>query len=356
MQFQHGAVACWAAERNSLCDRLLAVRPDLEEARLNRALALLTTGDYQRGWEGYEARKRARCNFLPRAFPAPEWQGQDITEKSLLVYGEQGLGDEIMFASCLPDVIARAQRCVIDCSPKLEKLFRRSFPKAVVHGAPQTERDTSWLASMPPIDYHVAIGSLPYHFRKHLVDFPRHQGYLRADPARVAHWRHRLDELGSGLKVGVSWAGGMASTRQQLRSIALSDWLPIFRTGGCHFISLQYGDHEQEMVALSREHGVTLHHWPEAIEDYDEIAALVSALDRVISVQTSVVHLSGALGRPAWALIAAVPEWRYLDHGETMPWYPSLRMWRQQMLGQWAPVVEQVAAALKQENSVTHAR
>ncbi len=334
-------------EMISLCDELLAARPNMQEVRLNRALALLKSGDYLRGWEGYKARMVVRSNFVPRGFPYPEWQGQELAGKTVLVYGEQGLGDEIMFASCLSDLIARAERCVIDCSPKLERLFRRSFAGVVVHGAPQTEHDTSWLSGMSPIDYQVAIGSLPLHFRRSGADFRRHSGYLTADPVRVENWRRRLAELDPGLKVGISWAGGMLSTRQSLRSTSLSDWLPIFRTEGCRFVSLQYGDRKLEVAALDREHGVTLHHWPQAIDDYDETAALVSALDLVISVQTAIVHLSGALGMPTWVMIAAAPEWRYLDRGETMPWYPSVRVWRQQTLGHWQGVIDHVTAELR---------
>ena len=328
-------------------DEVLQRDPAQHEARLNRALLLLARGNFAKGWPEYEIRKIASPHFCPRGFVYPEWQGQEIAEKTVLVYGEQGLGDEILFASCLPDLIARAGHCVIDCSPKLEKLFRRSFPGTVVHGAPQTEHDTSWLSAVLPIDYQVAIGSLPLHFRSSATDFPRRRGYLTADPARAEYWRQRLDRLGPGLKVGISWTGGTPSTRQRLRSTILSDWLPIFRIAGCHFVNLQYGRREPEITGLDREHGIKLCHWPEAIDDYDETAALVSALDLVVSVQTAVVHLCGALGRGVWVLVPVIPEWRYLASGEASPWYPSVRLFRQARPGEWRPVIERIAGKVR---------
>ncbi len=331
-----------------ICDRLLAARPDMHEARLNRALAALRLGRFAEAWPDYEARKLVRSNYIPRAFPFTEWRGEALVGKTILAYAEQGLGDEIMFASCLPELIARAGHCVVECSPRLEKLFARSFPDAVVHAGGQAERDQRWLSSLGRVDYQVAIGSLPAYFRRQRADFPAHQGYLHAGAGQTARWRERLRALGSGLKVGISWRGGMASTRRELRSMQLLDWLPLLKTPGCDFVSLQYGECGAELVALAGQHGFAAHHWPQAIEDYDETAALVAALDLVISVQTAVVHLSGALGRPAWALVPAVPEWRYQQSGETMPWYPGVRLLRQPQLGDWQPVVARAAQDLAQ--------
>ena len=268
-------------------------------------------------------------------------------DRTVLVYGEQGLGDEIMFASCLPDVIARVGRCVIDCSPKLERLFQRSFAGAAVHGGPQTGADLAWLHRLDPVDFQIAIGSLPQHFRNSLDEFPAHEGYLQADPGKIAAWRRKLAGLPGVRKVGVSWRGGTKQTRQSVRSVPLDQWLPILSCKDIALVSLQYTDCSAELADLERNHGIRVYHWQEAIDDYDETAALVDALDLVISVQTAVVHLAGALGKPGWVMVSAVPEWRYPTTGATLPWYPSLRIFRQRTLGHWQDVIDQVAMELQ---------
>jgi tetratricopeptide (TPR) repeat protein len=328
------------------CDELLAAHPDLHEARLNRALAALKLGRFAEAWPDYEARKCAYGNYVARDFGFPEWRGEPLAGKSVLVYAEQGVGDQIMFASCLPDLLQHAGRCVVECSPQLEKLFRRSFPRATVCVGDPTSRDSSWISRLGAIDYQIAIGSLPLHFRSDLSRFPHHAGYLQTDPERCAYWRQRLDALGAGYKIGISWHGGAVSTRRALRSIPLQQWLPLVSQASCHFVSLQYGDNGGESGRFAHEHGVHIHHWQQAIDDYDETAALVSALDLVISVQTAVVHLSGALGKPAWVLVPTIAEWRYLQEGDTMPWYPSVRLFRQQLLGAWRPLITEIAQRL----------
>lgn len=322
---------------------ILKQKPDDPEVRLNRALILLARGDYAHGWRDYEARHALQAQ---RDFGLSEWDGAPLGKRVILVHAEQGLGDELMFASCLGELIEQAQHCVIECHEKLEKLFRRSFPTATVHGSLQTDRDLSWLDRLPRIDFRVSIGSLPLRFRRSQRDFPRHLGYLRADPARVEHWRERLRRLGSGPKVGVSWRGGAKVTRRHARSIPLEHWMPLLSLPGAQFVSLQYGDCRGEIESACQKSRLKLHHWPEAIEDYDETAALVSALDLVISVQTAVVHLAGALGKAVWVLVSARPEWRYGSSGDTMPWYPSARLFRQGGDRRWQPVVEKVATEL----------
>ena len=333
-------------EAISVYDQLLTAKPNLHEARLNRALAALMLGRFAEAWPDYEARKLVRSNYVPRPYAFPEWRDDALAGKTVLVYAEQGLGDEIMFASCLPDLLGQADKCILECSPRLAALFRRSFPGAAIHAAQQSDPDVGRLAQAGPIDYQVASGSLPGFFRRQWADFPRHAGYLRADPARIDYWHARLRALGTGLKVGISWRGGMLSTRRDLRSTALCAWLPLLCSQGCHFVSLQYGDVSAEVATVVKDHAVNVHHWQQAIDDYDDTAALVSALDLVISVQTAVVHLAGALGKSVWVMLPASPEWRYLSRGTMMPWYPSARLFRQQPLDGWQPTIAAVAAEL----------
>ncbi len=335
-------------EALAACERILAARPELHEARLNRALALLRLGRFAEAWPDYEARKLAHSNYRTRTLPLQEWSGQRLQGKKLLVYAEQGLGDQIMFASCLPEVLSQVSGCIVECAPQLLPIFRRSFPAARIE--PQAKDDTNLaiLVQAARFDYQVAIGSLPGHFRRAWADFPPHAGYLHADAARMAYWKDRLGTLGPGAKIGISWFGGAVSTRRDARSTRLQDWLPVLSQSCCSFVSLQFGDVANELSAVLREHGIAVHEWRDAIDVYDETAALAGALDLVISVQTAVAHLAGALGKPAWVMLPAVSDWRYLERGESIPWYPSVRLLRQPQAGDWPAVIARVADDLEQ--------
>jgi ADP-heptose:LPS heptosyltransferase len=266
----------------------------------------------------------------------------------VLAYAEQGLGDQIMFASCLPDALVRAESMVVECDPRLCALFRRSFPGARV--VPQEAAwPPSWLASGAEITAQIAMGSLPGLFRPNADSFPQHTGYLSAAPDRVAAWRDRLAGLGPGPKIGLSWRGGLPTTRRNLRSLDLASLAPLLGGIPAQYVSLQYGDSTSEVEVLAETRGIRVHHWQDAIDDYDETAALVTALDMVITVCTSIVHLGGALGRPVRTLVPTVPEWRYGRAGDRMNWYPSVRMYRQQRLGEWGDVLDKLGRELRTE-------
>jgi hypothetical protein len=197
-------------------------------------------------------------------------------------------------------------------------------------------------------DVEILAGGLPPVFRRAESAFPRHTGYLSPDPVRVSYWRGRLRTLGAGPWFALSWRGGTAETRARLRSLGVDDVALLARRAGVSFISLQYGDVAADLAALRERHGVELPHLPEVIPDYDETAALVAALDGVVSVCTSLVHLTGALGRPCAALVPSVPEWRYGISGEDMPWYPSVRLFRQSRDESWARVIERLVPRLRE--------
>jgi hypothetical protein len=180
------------------------------------------------------------------------------------------------------------------------------------------------------------------HLRRTRDSFPRHAGYLRADPGRVAHWRGRIAAAGAGPSVGVSWRGGTAKTRQRLRSLPLAELLRPFAGRPVRVVSLQYGECEEELAHARAALGMPVEHWPEALRDLDETAALITALDFVISVDNTVAHLAGALGRPGRVLLSSSPEWRYLLRGTEMLWYPSLRLVRQPVPGDWGPVLDSI--------------
>ena len=314
-------------------------------AEFGEALVRLLTGEYQPGWEKYEARLEAPgVRSLHERFDYPRWRGSSLARRTLLIAREQGLGDEIMFASCFSDVIGVAGPCFITCDRRLQPLFARSFPAATFLSG--TEAELRERLAGEAVDFQLPAGSLPLVFRSHLEDFPRHDGYLRPDPARVEHWRGRLAALGEGRWIGLSWQGGLPGTGRARRSIPLEQLRPLLKLPRTRFVSLQYGKVEGELAALQRNHGIRVEHWPEAIASSDETAALICALDMTVTVCTAVVHLTGALGRPAWVMVPAVPEWRYGARGESMPWYPSVRLFRQPTPGDWQPVLDRVRAGL----------
>lgn len=332
------AMACY--------DRAIELEPDAVQAHVNRAALRLLRGDFAGGWPEYEWRLREPMHApIYGRFPQPMWDGSPLQGRSLLVYAEQGVGDEIMYASCLPELIARGERCVIDCNPRLASLFRRSFPGATVHAGIQTVTP-GWVRKGEPVDLRLPIASLPLYLRRSAADFPRHQGYLKPDPARVEARRRRLDALGPGLKVGLSWRGGVPKTGRAMRSLSLEQLLPVLRLEGIHFVSLQYDEYRPELQELRHRHGVEIHDWPDAIADLEETAALQCALDLTLTVCTAAAHMAGALGRPVWIMAPVKPEARYGLSGDTMPWYPSARLFRQAVFGDWSGVVAQVAASL----------
>ena len=331
-------------------ERALALRPVFALASFHQAMAQLLSGDFARGWEGYELR-RLSAEYACALPGIPRWDGAPLAGRRLLVTREQWLGDEIMYASMLRELLAQARGIVLECDPRLVPLFRRSFPAATVFG---TEPRGGLPASIAPasIDVQIEAGSLARLLRQSAADFPRHEGdmrgYLSAEPALVARWRARLAELGPGLKVGIAWTGGVRRTRRELRSLELEQLLPLLRVSGARFVSLQYTqDARDDIEALRARHGIDIAHWPEAIADYDQTAALAGAVDLVISVCTSLVHLGGALGRPVWVMVPVGPEWRYGNAGTGMPWYPSVRLFRQQAYRDWEPVIASVAAELQ---------
>ena len=311
--------------------RALAHDPQHPEARLALGLAQLAAGNFAEGWRNHEARLRS-AGMTARHLHMPVWHGEASNGQSILVWGEQGLGDEIMFASCLPDLLASGVRCTLDCSPRLRALFKRSFP-----GVALLE------AEGPPVDRAIAIGSLPSLYRTRRYHFPRHNGYLRADPGRQVFWQRRLGELGPGRKVGVAWRGGLSHTGRAQRSLPVERLLPLLRLGGLHWVNLQHDVCQAELDRM-RESGIRVAHWADALADLDETAALIANLDLVVTVCSTAVHLAGALGRPTWVLTPRGAAWRYLAHGSEMPWYPSVVLYRQTDHGDWGPVVDRMAA------------
>ncbi|MEO7727006.1 MAG: tetratricopeptide repeat protein [Burkholderiales bacterium] len=325
-------------------EQLIAAFPSEDEYRWNRGMALLAGGDYARGWDDYEKRN-ARAGTVPRAFPYPEWGGGQLrTGGALLIYAEQGLGDEIMFASCVPDLLARGMHCVMECDTRVAALFARSFPSARVHGAAR-DGDRNWLAAYPEIEAQIAIASLPRLLRRSAADFRPHCGYLQADPLQVAQWQRRLAGDGAAVSAGITWRGGTAKTRRDLRSLTVSDLAPILRTPGVTFVNLQR-DAGEALLEISA-CGARLLNYADALDDLSETAALLKALDAVVTVDNTVAHLAGALGCNTLILLPLSADWRWRRAGDSSPWYPAARLFRQQKPGLWTDVAGAVAQTLQ---------
>lgn len=323
-------------------DRAILVNTRIPEARYNKGISLLAQGKWREGWEGYEFNLGKHEGRRERVYGTiPRWTGEKGL--TLIAYGEQGIGDEISFASCLPD-LKRENTVIIECDARLVGLFRRSFG-CEVYGTRYVKGGLAW-PSQHPIDATVAFGSLPGFYRNSLEDFPG-TPYLIADPERRIQWRALLASLGSKKKVGITWTGGIKKTGAALRSMELTDLLPVLRQDAT-FISLQYKDAGPEVEALEKTHGIKVHHWPHATQtkDYDDTAALVAELDLVITVQQSAVHLAGALGVPACVLLPKAPLWRYGVSGDTMPWYKSVKLYRYRG-NDWVHSVSEAAADLR---------
>lgn len=313
------------------------------------ASLLLRAGEFRRGWPHYSARWKTQ-EPGKRVFPEPEWNGENLAGKTLLIAREQGLGDEIMFASIFPQLLSEAAHCIIECEERLVPLYRRTFRGATIFGVPKddprwTERLDAQRGALPRFDCWVPLGDLGGLRRNEPCDFPRHSGYLEPDPARVQFWREKLAATGTPV-VGIGWRGGTQRSRTRERSLSLDDLKPLLFLTGIRFVSLQYGPCADEVSAFSRTHGISIDHWQESIDNIDDYAALIAALDLVVSVCSAVIHLGGALGKPVWVLAPQVPEWRYGREGERMIWYPTARLFRQDKSRTWQTPVRQVRREL----------
>jgi Tfp pilus assembly protein PilF len=338
---------------DELIERALELDPGFAEAHLQRAFTLLKRSDFAAGWREYAWRTRIPELNHWQEYAYPQWQGEDLAGKRVLVQAEQGLGDQIMFASCLPDVLSRAQHTIIECDPRLAGLFARSFPSAAIYRH-RVEGEPDWSREPVP-DFRVRCGDIPRLLRNAIADFPAHRGYLVPDAGQAAEWRARLDSLGSGLKIGLSWRGGTPGTGQAARSLALDSLLPILTLPSVHFISLQYGSVSAEIAELRTRHGIELHEWSYAHADMGGVAALIAGLDLVITVCTTAAHLSGALGKAAWVMVPAVAEWRYLESGAEIPWYPALRLFRQAHINEWNDVIMSIRSEIQIRTAATGA-
>ena len=308
--------------------KALSIDAECKSAKTVLGMSSLALNDWGVGWDGFEATLGGKFRKENQYADEGRWNGEK--GKSIVVYGEQGLGDEIMYASCVPDALNDCE-VILECDKRLEGLFRRSFPKAHVYGT--RRQDVCPWIEKHQIDARCAIAGLPKFYRRTEESFPG-TPYLTPDPERVVQWKALLDSLSNRPKIGIAWSGGSKHNQPQARAIGLEAFRPLMELNA-DFISLQYKDPTEEIQKT----GLPVKHWKRATEgdDYDETAALVANLDLVIGVHTSVQHLAGALGVPGLILVPNRTLWAYANK---FPWYKSARLFRQQ--GTWAETMKKV--------------
>ncbi len=323
----------------------LDLDPTQPKAHWNRSVALLLLRRFEQGWPEWEYREAAGEVIVDK-FDEPTWNGCSLAGKTLLYHAEQGVGDEIMFASCLPDLIQEAAHVVINCEPRLESLMRRSFPGTTVCPVRRPLKEP-WRPPVP-VDLTVTAGSVPRYLRPTIESFPR-TAYLVPDPAQVAWWREQFAARGQGLRVGISWRAGGKANEQKRRTAALEDWGRILRLPGIDWINLQYGDCTEELAWARRELGVDIHDFAEGdpLKDLDGFAARVAALDLVFSIGNTTIHMAGAVGTPTWVVLPQVPGWRYMVEGDDLLWYGCVRLFRQLRPDDWTGLFAHMADRLQ---------
>jgi tetratricopeptide (TPR) repeat protein len=335
------------AEALAALDEAVALRPEAPGACYERASVRLQTGDFDGGWRDFEARWRHEPYTAGSSgFVTPELRAQlDLTVereglagRRVLLVAEQGIGDQVQFASMIPDLAEAAAAVTCVCDRRLVRLFSNSFA-GVDFPAPGTA------ISVADFDTVLAVGGLGRIFRKQAEDFPG-RAFVAPRPQVSERWAQRLGPR-RGLRVGLSWRGGTPSTRTSERSLSLDALLPVLRTADCEFVSLQYGDARAEVAEANARLGTDIRVFdPADIDDYEDLAGLIETLDVVVTVQTSVAHLAGALGKACCILLPHNPHWRYGTEGPAMPWYGSVELFRTTQAADWAPVVQRVADAL----------
>ena len=319
-------------------DQALRLVPDSPEAHRNRSLVRLLLGDMEGGWPDYEHRWRC-ADFKPLNIPRPYWDGAPLAGRTILLYTEQGSGDTFLFLRFLRPVKERGGVIILAAPESLHPLLST---------CPEIDRLVPRETVVPDFDVHCPLMSLPRVLGTTLATLPAAVPYLRAEPDRVARWRGELESV-SGFKVGIAWGGSPGNPHDRARSIPVRQFEALARIEGVRLFSLQLGPPAERLRELARDFPVT-DLGPRLASDlgsFREAAAVLSSLDLLVSCDTSLVHLAGALALPAWVPLTYVPDWRWLLDRDDSPWYPTLRLFRQHVPGHWDEPFARIAEALK---------
>jgi Tfp pilus assembly protein PilF len=330
------AVACYR--------RAIALRPDFADAHWNLSQGLLTLGVFVEGWREYEWRwKRPGFTSPRRDFPIPVWDGSEMRGRRLLIHAEQGMGDAIQFIRYCSVLQSLGVKVDLECHRELVRLFRTvsGITTVVPHGEP-----------LPVCDAHIPMMSLPRVMRTTLETIPCEIPYLVPPPDLEKEWKERIGPGSGGVRVGIVWSGARKLKALLNRSCPLDVMLKLQNIPGVTLYSLQLGDAAAQLRAFPRsQRPVDL---TESIVDMADTAAIVSHLDLVISIDTAVAHLGGAMGKPVWILLPRMADWRWMLQREDSPWYPTVRLFRQETAGDWPGLMAEVSSALSSRVLLSH--
>lgn len=324
LQYADAGLEMDPADRNCLC---------------NKGFALLGKQEWDKAWDFYEHTLGYRFRLEWIYGDEPRWDG--TKGKHVIVYGEQGIGDEIMFAQCIPEMAQDCAHVIVDCDHRLEGLFRRSFPQIEVHGT-RRRNDVAWMEGKQ-IDARCAIGSLAAFYRRSVDSFPR-KPFLVADAERRKMWRAMFDGYRKPV-IGIAWSGGRELTGSRARKLELSDFLPLMREWDVEWVSLEYKDRKDEIEKFQRQYGIVIRSfdWINKTDDYDDTAALIAELDGVVGIHTTSLHCAGALGVKVLCFAPEKPQWRYA--AQDFPWYGNFKLVRQGKGEAWVDTVNKVDRA-----------
>lgn len=337
-------------------NNILKIEPDNVIAMQERSLVVLQKGEFKSGWEDYEWRLRNSAGYAD-FLPFPIWDGSDISNKSILLFPEQGVGDEVMFSSCVPDLVKVAKSVVLLCDARMKPIFERSFPDVTVIGQTKeynlSNNTVEFIEKLPTVDVQLSMASLPMYFRNEIEQFGSTSvGFLQADKLLVEKWKARYKLLGDRMNVGISWRGGHISNTKLKRSIEPRYWVEMFNSTNVQFINLQYGDCAGDLKEFKENFGKTVNDWEDSdpLIDMDDFAAKIKALDLVISIDNSTVHLAGSLGVVTWLMQPYSPDWRWLPEQTNSYWYSSIKQYRQSRAGDWKDMLKKVAVDLLKDS------
>jgi tetratricopeptide (TPR) repeat protein len=321
------------SEARASHNRALELEPAVPEFRWNLALLDLLEGDFEAGWKGYESRHQ-RSENRPRSFPRPQWCGEPLNGARILLHSEQGFGDSLQFLRYAPMVYAAGGTVILDVPAPLRRLAAQ-LPG--VHTLTQAGQP------LPAFDCHAPLMSLPLAFQTTLASIPAQVPYLAA-PADALRSAGGLKWNDAKLRVGLVWSGNPICTEDRIRSIHISQFQSILGLERCEFFSLQLGAAASQLDEIPGR--ITDLRF--AIDDFADTAALMTHLDLIVTADTSVAHLAGALAKPTWTLIPFSPDWRWLMEREDSPWYPTMRLFRQPEFGDWPSVIDRIYSELEQ--------
>jgi Tfp pilus assembly protein PilF len=312
----------------------LAMQPNNAQFHMNLGAALLKNGDFPRGWAEYEWRLKRADYFGPnRPFPHPRWDGQLLKGRRILLYPEQGFGDTIQFVRYAPLVAQLGGKILVLCQPELSRLFQ---------SMPSIDRVVRLGERLPPFAVQCPMMSLPLAFSTTLESIPANVPYLKPDPTLVPKFAPQFKD---GLKIGLAWAGSRGHLNDRNRSVSLSMLSDLLNIPGVRFYSLQKGDAVKELAQFNPQTKIV--DCSPDIHDFADTAAILSHLDLLITVDTAVAHLAGAMAKPHWLILPYTADFRWLTNRDDSPWYPTMRLFRQTKRGDWTAPVRHVTEALK---------